>query len=341
VRPPQSIRALWALIHLHRGLLWWGHSLYALALGVGFMWVGSRHHTFLRIAGFHIVFIWTTSLVLARASRGEETIRPWWRWLRLGINYVNKNFYQQILFFILPIYYASATGWSRNMTFVALLAVSAVLSTIDVIYDRHLSTRPLLSASFFAFNLFACVNVALPVLWSISNATSLRVATVSAVVGFVSIARRPSEFARRATWMWTGVGAVVVLFGVDLSRPLIPPAPLRLANTSFGLSLDRRAFRLNSPVETLSSDWSGRVYAVTGLLAPLGLRDNVVLHWYRDGRPDFSSTAHDIVGGRSEGYLLWTSTRVATTTRDTALRLEVVTESGQLIGRADLTTATR
>ncbi len=317
--------------------MWWLHSLYALALGVGFMWVGSRHHTFLRIAAFHILFIWTTSLLLVRVTPARQAAHAWWSWIRLAINYVNKNFYQQILFFILPIYYASATGWSRNMVFVGMLAASAVLSTLDVIYDRHLSARPLASATFFAFNLFACVNLALPLLWSISNGASMRVATVTAVAGFVTIARRPSDLARRATWIRTLAGAAVVLAGVEFAKPFIPPAPMRLTNTTFGRGIDRVALSVVAPMDSLPSEWSGRVYAVTGLVAPLGMRDNVLLHWYRDDRHLASSASHDIIGGRREGFLLWTSAPVADTSPGTSLRLDVVTDSGQLIGRAFLT----
>ena len=77
--------------------------------------------------------------------------------MRLVVNLFNKNLYQQVLFFVLPIYYGSATGWSLNFIFVTLLAISALLSTLDVVYDRHLSTRRSLTAPFFAFNLFAFV----------------------------------------------------------------------------------------------------------------------------------------------------------------------------------------
>ncbi len=301
------------------------------------MWVGSRHHTFLRVAGFHILFIWTTSLLLNRTAGAGEPASKRWRWLRVGINYVNKNFYQQILFFILPIYYASATSWSKNMLFVALVAASAVLSTLDVVYDRHLSRRRLLAGGFFAFNLFACVNVALPILWSISNTASIRMAALSALAGFVTIARRPSALSRGATWGPIAAGAVALVAAVDFARPWIPPAPLRLVNTSFGLALDRQALRIGDPVGQLPANWSGRVYAVTGLVAPLGLRDSVALLWYRDGRLISSSVTHNIVGGRQEGFLLWSSAQVAPTREDTALRLEVTTDGGQLIGRSSLT----
>lgn len=92
-----------------------------------------------------------------------------------------------MLFFLLPIYYASATGSSWNMLFVAFVAVSALLSTLDVVYDRHLSVRRGLMAVFFAFNLFACINVMLPLVWRISNAAAMRASAGLALVAFVTI----------------------------------------------------------------------------------------------------------------------------------------------------------
>jgi len=40
--------------------------------------------------------------------------------------------------------------------------VSALLSTLDLVYDRHVASRRLLSAVFFAFNLFVTINVTCP-----------------------------------------------------------------------------------------------------------------------------------------------------------------------------------
>jgi heme/copper-type cytochrome/quinol oxidase subunit 4 len=200
-----------ALAARHAWLLWWIHSLYALALGVVFMWLGARNFTWLRLAALHIVVIWGASLALANVidRPGRDSI--WWGRLRMVVNYVTKNFYQQILFFILPIYYASATAGSRNMAFVVLLAASAVMSTLDIVYDRHLSRRRELNALFFAFNLFAAVAVALPVLWSISNVAALRIASLGAVIGYVTIARQPTDLARPRTWKASAVGCLAMV----------------------------------------------------------------------------------------------------------------------------------
>jgi hypothetical protein len=256
----------------HEALLWWIHSLYALALGVTLMWLGARHFTWLRVAAFHIVAIWSCSLLLANyIDRPDHTSRRW-TGARLVINYVTKNFYQQILFFILPIYAASATLASRNILFVMFLGASAILSTLDVIYDRHVSARRRLTGAFFAFNLFAVVNVALPLLWSVSNLTAQRVGVLSAVLGYVTIARRPTDLTRSRAWWSIGTGALVVLLSMEAMRSFVPPAPLRLTATEFGLGLDRGLLRVEHPVAALTPGYVGRVYVVTAVRAPIAWR---------------------------------------------------------------------
>jgi heme/copper-type cytochrome/quinol oxidase subunit 4 len=325
-----------ALAARHAWLLWWIHSLYALALGVVFMWLGARNFTWLRLAALHIVVIWGASLALANVidRPGRDSI--WWGRLRMVVNYVTKNFYQQILFFILPIYYASATAGSRNMAFVVLLAASAVMSTLDIVYDRHLSRRRELNALFFAFNLFAAVAVALPVLWSISNVAALRIASLGAVIGYVTIARQPTDLARPRTWKASAVGAVLLLALTQWLLPYVPPAPLRLTDSQFSLAFDPQGFRPLAPVTSLSRAWTGRVFVVTSLHAPLGLKDAVELRWYRGGRLLWASRSVDVVGGRQQGFRLWSAVNIGEPGGQRDLRVDVVTGAGQLIGRARL-----
>ena len=53
-----SNRPLIGWFHRHQEILWWLHSLYALILGIGMMWLGARKFAYLRIAIFYISFIW-------------------------------------------------------------------------------------------------------------------------------------------------------------------------------------------------------------------------------------------------------------------------------------------
>lgn len=319
----------------HATQLWWAHSLYALALGVVLMWLGSRHFTWLRVAGFHIAAIWSFSLLLANYVDRADHTSVWWARVRLVINYVTKNFYQQILFFILPIYAASATLRSWNVLFVIVLAASAVVSTLDLVYDRRIAAQRRLSGLFFAFNLFAAVNVALPVLAGTSTLVAYRAGTLGAMVGYITIARRPSDLARPKTWRFVAAGAAAVVLTMEIMRPMVPPAPLRLAGTEFGAGLDRRELRISQRLDR-QPEGGGRIFASTAILASTGLNDRVELRWSHGGRRVSVSNPYTIEGGRADGFRLWTSVTLPQDVAPANVRLDVVTAGGQLIGRADL-----
>ena len=328
-------RSLSAFFERHGDLFWWLHSLWALLIGLGVMWLGARHYELLRLAVFQIAFIWIASLVVpALVDRPPDSSR-WASRARLVINYFSRNFYQQLLFFLLPIYYASASAWSWNLLFVAFLAVSALLSTLDVVYDRHLSVRRGVMAVFFAFNLFACINVMLPVVWRISNAAAMRASGALALVAFVTILFGRRQVRWRTASVVFAVSAAVLVVTIEFARPLIPPAPLRLVSYAFGHELNRRTLRVGRPVDRVDPGWTGRLYALTAIHAPMGLDDRVAHRWYENDRLICSSPFHNLVGGRMEGFRLWTSC-VLTRVPGGRVRVDVQTEAGQLIGRCEV-----
>lgn len=324
--------------HLHQEQLWWLHSLYALILGIGIMWLGKRNFSYLRLVVFHISFIWLSSLLLPKLLNHPRLPVPWAPRLRLLVNFLNKNLYQQMLFFVLPIYYASATLVSRNIAFVLLVGLSAALSTLDVIYDRHLSVKRGLTAVFFAFNVFALINVMLPILWSVSNTLATRVSAVLACLGFLSLYYPMSQSKIRRQALAFGTG-ILILGLAELGRPFIPPAPLRLASVEFGREFDKDSLRILSPLTEPQPNQPFRLYGVASIQAPLGLTERVRHRWYQNGKLIFASPFYNIVGGRAEGFRLWTSFSFNALASGTKLRLDLETEGGQLIGRAGLKTA--
>ena len=68
----------------------------------------AHHFAFVRVAVVYVAVIWLVSLVRRGCSHVRRSSARA-HWLRLGVNYISRNFYQQVLFFVLPIYYASAT----------------------------------------------------------------------------------------------------------------------------------------------------------------------------------------------------------------------------------------
>ncbi len=339
VIPEEPARSrIGALLERYGDVFWWAHSLWALLIGVAMMWLGSRHYGLLRVAIFQIVFIWVASLIVPVLVARARQRSKWAHRLRLVINYFSKNFYQQLLFFLLPIYYASASAWSWNLLFVGFVAVSALLSTLDVVYDRHLSVRRSLMAVFFAFNLFACINVMLPVVWSISNAAAMRVSGVLALIAFASILFGRRRVRWRTAGIVMSVSAALLVATIEFARPLIPPAPLRLVSYSFGQDVNRRALRIARQVDRVDPGWNGRLYALTAIYAPMGLKDQVSHRWYINDRLVYSSPLHRLVGGRKEGFRFWTSYPLADAPAG-QVRVEIETEAGQLVGRCQILVA--
>jgi uncharacterized protein DUF5924 len=327
----ESPRVSWFQRHKNKFL--WLHSAYALALGVGIMWLGARNYTYLRVAVLHVGFIWISSLYLPQLLNQPWLSARWTERVRLLVNLFNRNLYQQVLFFVLPIYYGSATGWSLNFVFVALLAISALLSTLDVVYDRHLSTRRSLTAPFFAFNLFALFNVMLPVLWSIGNNWATRVSAVLAALGFSTIFQPFSQVRRR---QYAFALCAVLLFGalVELGRPFIPPAPLHLVTAEFGSEYLAES-KAVAPVLTVVEPGQARqLHVLTPIKAPLGLKETVQHRWHKNDKLVWASPFIEVTGGREQGFRLWTNFLFDVIEPGAVVRVDAVTQGGQLIGRA-------
>jgi hypothetical protein len=337
---PERLRRAWvrasAWLHQHETVLWWLHSTWALLFGIGVMWLGSRNFAWLRVTYGYIAFIWIASFDLPRLLRSPRLAPRWHRPIRLAVNYFVKNFYQQLLFFVMPVYWACSTPGSRNSAFVVLVAVSAVLSTVDVVYDRHLSAKRALTAAFFGFNLFACANVILPVLWQVSNATALRVSVGLAIVAMTTLTVELPRLRDRSVVLGLSVSAALLVVLVELGRPWIPPAPLRVVRAEFGSQLRRNPPAITTRLDTLPNTDGVRLYVVTAISAPLGLRDRVRHVWSVDGQQALVSAPYEVTGGRESGYRLWTSLLLKRASPASVVQVDVETEAGQLIGRARL-----
>lgn len=318
----------------HKEKLWWLHSLYALLLGIAFIWLGARSYAYLRIAVFHVGFIWLSSLFLPKALAHPRLPPRWAGGIRLLINYFNKNLYQQVLFFVLPIYYASATLRSRNFVFVVLVGLSTALSTVDVVYDRHLSVKQSWTAVFFAFNLFALINVILPVLWSVNHAWATRLSALLALAGFLTLYSPLSS--RRGGLAFGVLVGVLLAVLVERGRSFIPPAPLRLVAAEFGAGFQAESRRVEPPLSRLEPGGPRRIYGLTAVRAPLGLKERVRHLWYEDGSLVWASPFYEMLGGREEGFRLWTAHTVERVSPGSEVTLDLETEGGQLIGRAVL-----
>jgi hypothetical protein len=70
--------------------------------------------------------------------------------------------------------------------------------------------------------------------------------------------------------------------------------------------------------------------------APLGLREKLRQLWFDNGSLVCTSAFYDAVGGRTEGFRLWTSCALGRVEAPMRVRLDLETEGEQLVGRATL-----
>jgi len=330
------VARLKTFIEEHEAGLWWIHSSWALAFGVGVMLLGASEPSYARIIMFHVGFIWLSSLFLPVLLRIPRLSGRWSGRIKLAINYLNKNFYQQLLFFSLPIYYLSATFWSRNLVFLALLAVVAILSTLDIVYDRHLSVKWPMAALFLAFSAFASVNVMLLVLWAISNSLALYLSALFALGLFASMVYRFTPLRGRPFWVSLGACALGILLIARLTAPLVPPATLSLGDATFAAAVDPGSRQPLKTFASLPAGYQGRLTALTPIRAPFGLTEYVRHRWYLDGKLFFTSAPHEFRGGRSTGFRFWTAIKLKPGMAPKSIRVDVETATGQLIGRVYL-----
>jgi hypothetical protein len=179
----------------------------------------------------------------------------------------------------------------------------------------------------------------LPVLWGISNRVALPLSAGLAVAAFATIRYRLRDLASFPVRRHVGIAAIALVVLIALGRSFIPPAPLRVLRADFGGGIDRAALRVTEPFDGLPAGWTGRVYAVTAVYAPLGLRDRLQHRWYQDGRLVYSSPSYLVAGGRGQGFRLWTSGTVTNLRPGSSVRVDVRTEAGQLVGRAQIRVA--
>ena len=175
----------------------------------------------------------------------------------------------------------------------------------------------------------------LPVLWSLSNTLTTRISAALALIGFLTLYPPPSQSISRRVGF--GVLIAVLLVGlVELGRSFIPPAPLRLVSAEFGSGFQQESLQIEPAVTRLDPDASLRLYGLTAIRAPLGLKEKVQHRWYENGKLIFASPLYNMIGGREEGFRLWTAWTFDRIAPGTELRLDLETEGGQLIGRAGL-----
>ncbi len=329
-----------AFLQAHGRKLWWLHSVYALLLGCSVVAFAQKGFENARWLSVTLGAAWLLVVAIFRlgASRAahEETAPRMAKVRFFVMTYVLKNLYQGMLFFLLPFYWKSATLLSYNVVFLVLIAAFAVLSTLDLVFDRVLMRWGIVGALFHGFTLFACLNLFIPALLPETRTLyTLLFAAGAAVIGFWTIHLRTSLLRDPRYVALLVVSLGVGLLGAYEARRGIPPLPMYMASGAVGPTVLPDG-RLAMEVTSLHAAVLREVIAVTDIVVPGGKGDRLVHVWRHDGA-EVHRAAEEIsrVEGPSGAVRLRSALFAENLPEELAGRwtVDVETDDGQLVGR--------
>ncbi len=318
--PPKSsvptlgdrVRRFWVR---HRMLFWTLHSMWALTVGAGVIYLAQEQYGFVPWVVLFLILTWVSTLLFSRAivdDNGSSDKAGQTGLHRELASYVTRVMYQQTLFFILPFYWYSTVVRSPNVVFSALLVGLAALACVDLVFDRWLQTRPMFGLIYFATVTFAAINLMLPILLPIDPTFGTPLAALVAVGGAIPLAIRGS-LTGRFDRLWFGLLAAFFLALVIGIPRLVPPVPLRLKNATFTTDIDRVTL---IPADSLeftvrSEQLRGVIFVLVEVFAPSKLPISVTLQWKRDGEEFRTSREIEIVA-HDLGFRVWDGYRSGT-----------------------------
>ncbi len=327
--------ARWPWLHWLRR---WGISVCSLGLGVTTLFVFRRGLPHVGWIVGYLLLLWLLFAVVTELRASLEHKR---RRLVVGAaDYAVQTLYHGLLLFVLPAYWASVTLDSINVVFLAGVAAAALITAIDPWYAAIVHPRPWLNHLLFGFSIFAALNVALPLV-RVRPIFALEGAAVLSGLALTSVFREGGALSWRRAHAKAVALALLAAVAVWLGRAMVPPAPLFVARATIarGVTDLEPVEPIKSPIPAATvAEWGG-LTAYTAVYAPAGLEQAIAHEWRKDGRLLGRMPLSPVRGGRKEGFRTYSRRIDLKAPYEGHYHVDVVTASGQLIGRLRFTIA--
>ncbi|HZP35540.1 MAG TPA: DUF2914 domain-containing protein [Methylomirabilota bacterium] len=316
----------------------WPISILSLVLGLAALFVfrrGLPHVAW--IVGYllllWLLFVLITELRAPLHERGRAVVAT-------VADYTIQTLYHNLLLFVLPAYYAAATLDSPNVIFVAAVAAGALVTAVDPVYRWIVQPRPWLNHALLGFSMFAALNVALPLV-RVQPFLALESSAALSALALAPAFRRGAGGWWRAHAHALGAALVGLALVWVVGRFVVPPAPLHLARAV--LARDVVDLRPVDPVPdgvisaARVAEWNV-LTAYTAVYAPAGIRQPIRHVWWRDGEQvAYVELPTPVRGGRRQGFRTYSAYSDPRPPLAGRYHVDVVTASGQLIGRLRFT----
>ena len=311
----------------------------ALAIGIATR-VWSHHGVdFAPKAVALLALAWMLPFALARwtvrgsGGRRRRNGRPTFlqRVAESGSTTVVIALFRNVLFFLVPIWFGSATLTSINIAFPLLLVAMAFYSCFDRSYRAQVLERPAMRTLWGFVILFAALVPAVAVVASLQPRPAV---VISAALAFLvtGAALLPRErWFRRQSQGHIVLATLAGAFLLIWIAPALPPVPIICHRAEFGTGVHDRA--IDGGAERFDAP-PPRLYAWFAVALPAVYRQGINFQWFFNGRAAGRPVPSSVVGGRKEGYRTWS---YLTTPPAGEWRVDVLTDAGQLICRESTT----
>ncbi|WP_213997087.1 DUF5924 family protein [Arsukibacterium sp.] len=315
------------LFQRHSGLM----AVLAFVSGIASYVLVDRKESIAQFIAAFMLFSWVL-LVADNWLRASLERRFGWNLSPIVIRFLTQLVHQESLFFALP-FFLAVTSWDHGQAvFTSLLLVCALVSIIDPLYYKYLATRYALFVAFHTLALFVVMLVVLPLLLQLTTQQSLIAAIIAAMLFSLPSMIRVLPPGR--WWRLPMLMGMLCLMAVTLwqLRSWVPPAGIRLTDIAISHQVDEAQRKAGANIKQLTvADLENGLYAWTAVRAPRGLREKVHHVWLLNGR-EVDRIVLDIRGGREAGYRAWSHKLVFPPYPAGNWQVQVVTESGRLIG---------
>ncbi|MBN2724319.1 MAG: hypothetical protein JXR95_09635 [Deltaproteobacteria bacterium] len=292
----------------HEKLIWVGHSVWALTFGI--LVIIFFHGDFgqVRKLTLYLMALLLLLIVFDRVGQAEIESGRQKKGIKLVLNYVMKNMYQGLYFFMIPFYWEASVLDERNFLFTIVVGVLALLSTQDLIFDNWLMENKFLRAGFYSFCLFASFDLLLPLFLPLPTNYTLPLAAFGAVFGFV-ILHYPKLIFKKGYLRWVILGGIAVAGGCYTIRSFVPPAPYKIGISHLGTMrpttqsppLSQGAWRIHT------EDFEEKTFYMSHILeSPVYPRDNFYHLWKFEGKTVKKARVFKQKISK-DTYLLWSS----------------------------------
>jgi hypothetical protein len=318
------------LLGLHHRYPWLVPAVSFVAGWIGFVLV-RRGEAFARAVALLALLGLLWLLIEPWIRRRLERRRP-----RIGnfvVNFVSQSLQQELLFFSLPFLIGATQRDGGQIAFTVLVAIAALISTIDPIYERYVATRAARRLSFHAFCSWIAALIVLPMVLSIPVERALPI-SLAAVAAWLLLTLPLSLYSLKgklAKALWVA-GVLALPFALWELRGEVPAAGLAVTSARITQSIE--GLTPGEPVRRLTqADLARGVIAFAAIRAPAGLSQEIIFEWrHHDERERILAEIH---GGKADGFRTFSRKLVFPVDSTGAWTVDLLTPQQQLLRRLE------